>query len=41
MAEIKQKENILIPVLKGKTYREAELILYEALKIIKYQSIVN
>ena len=36
-----QKENILLPLLKGKTYREAELLLFEALRIIKLQSIVD
>jgi hypothetical protein len=41
MTEIKQKENILLPLLKGKPYREAELILKEALKIIKLQSTIN
>jgi hypothetical protein len=35
------KENILMPLLKGKTVREAELLLYEALKIIKHQSTIN
>ncbi len=36
-----EKENILIPLLKGKTYKEAELLLFEALRIIKLQSTVN
>ena len=37
----KQKENILIPLLKGMTYKEAELLIMEALRIIKLQSTVN
>lgn len=36
-----QKENILIPLLKGKTYREAELLLHEALRVIKLQSTID
>lgn len=39
--EIKQKENILLPLLKGKTYQEAELLLHEASILIKQLSIVN
>lgn len=36
-----QKENILIHLLKGKTYREAELLLHEALRVIKLQSTID
>ena len=39
--EIKQKENILLPSLKGKSVQEAEKLLYEALRLIKKQSIIN
>lgn len=39
--EIEQKENILIPLLKGKSVQEAEKLLYEALRIIKNQSIIT
>lgn len=41
MTEIKQNENILLPILKGKSVKEAEKLLYEALRIIKEQSIIN
>lgn len=36
-----QKDNILLPLLKGKTVKEAEKLLYEALRLIKSQSIIN
>jgi hypothetical protein len=36
-----QKENPLIPILKGKTYREAELLLREALRIIQLNATIN
>ena len=36
-----KKENILLPLLKGKTYREAELLLHEASILIKQLSTVN
>lgn len=39
-SKIKQKENILLPLLKSKTYKET-LLLFEVLKIIKLQSAVN
>lgn len=39
--EIEQKENILLPLLKGKSVLEAEKILYEALRVVKLQSTVN
>ncbi len=37
----KQKENILLPLLKGKSVQEAEKLLYEALRIVKLQSTIN
>ena len=39
--ENKIKENILLPLLKGKTYREAKLILLEALRVIELQSTID
>ena len=41
VAEIEHKENILIPLLKGKSVQESEKLLYEALRIIKKQSIIT
>jgi hypothetical protein len=39
--EIKQKENILLPLLKGKSVQEAEKLLYEALRLIKEKSVIG
>ena len=39
--KLDEKENILIPLLKGKSVEEAEKVLYEALRMIKQQSTIN
>lgn len=36
-----EKQNTLVTLLKGKSVEEAEKLLYEALRIIKKQSIIN
>ena len=41
MKEKEIEQNILMPLLKGRTVREAELLLNEALKIIKHQSTID
>lgn len=39
--KINNKENTLLPLLKGKSVQEAEKLLYEALRLIKKQSIIS
>mgnify|MGYP003643284190 CR=1 FL=1 len=39
--KVEQKGNILFTLLKGKSVAEAELLLYGALKVIKWRSTIN